>query len=133
MGVNGRNKYGAQSVWYCRTGCGSIATSKPIKGKCASCGAKMVYFASQQEFNLFHGVEVRERVGEVTDLVTQPAFPLIVCGVKIANPYHADFAWTEASDGRRVVVDVKGVDTREGKLRRKLAEAIHGIKIEVWR
>ena len=69
-----------------------------------------------------------QRAGEIADLETQPAFPLIVNGQKIGR-YTADFRYRVVKSGEVVIEDKKGVDTQSSRLRRRMAEAQYGITI----
>jgi hypothetical protein len=68
-----------------------------------------------------------QEAGEITDLETQPVFPLVVNGVKVAQ-YRADFRFKDR-DGRIHVEDVKGVRTPVYKLKARMVKAIYGIDI----
>jgi tRNA A22 N-methylase len=43
--------------------------------------------------------------------------------------YVADFVYTDAQTGERIVEDAKGVRTKDYIIKRKLMHAVHGIKI----
>ncbi len=93
-----------------------------------------IKFASKREAAVYQEFRLLEQAGQIRDLKLQPAFPLIVNGVKVApRPFHADFAFYDVVQEKHRIIDVKGMDTREGKLRRKLAEALHGVEIEVMK
>lgn len=103
-------------------------------------------YASKAEARRAVELQLLERAGEIRDLEYQPAFDLVVNGVKIGR-YVADFRylrsrflpdWTD-DRGRRVgvtlwdvvvVEDVKGVATPVYRLKKKLVQAIHGIEIQ---
>ena len=89
-------------------------------------------FDSNREAAVYLELKVSRLAGDIIgDIEFQPEFPLVINGIKITKrPYRADFRFVDATGATRIL-DVKGVDTREGKLRRKLAEAIHGVTIEV--
>ncbi len=83
-------------------------------------------FDSKAERDHYQLLYLRWAFGEITDLVLQPHYDLqderIINGKHQRGPvYVADFTYIE--DGRRVVVDVKGVETAVFKLKRKLFEA----------
>lgn len=89
-------------------------------------------FASRREAEVYQQLLNKEQAHEIADLECQPAFPLIIDGHKVTpRPYRADFRYFDMTDQKVHVLDVKGVDTREGKLRRHLAEILHRIHIEV--
>ena len=83
------------------------------------------------EFRRLIELKQRERAGEVSSVVVQPAFSLVVNGRNIGT-WRADFSYIEAGGASRVE-DVKGMETEACKLRRELAEALHGIKVDVIR
>lgn len=84
-------------------------------------------FDSKAEANRYSELVLAERAGEISNLVVQPMFPLIVNDKKIGK-YIADFQYTDR-DGNRVVEDVKGVSTPVYRLKKKLVEAIYDIHI----
>ncbi len=102
-----------------------------------------IRFASKSEARQYRELKVRERAGDVIDLELQPEYPIevlnpangeaILCGV-----YRADFRyreWRHHPDGGvsgsyvSVVTDVKGMRTPIYKLKKKLVEALYGIRI----
>jgi hypothetical protein len=103
-----RNKYGAESSW--------------IDGH---------RFASKAEAKYYMTLKLRERLGEVTDVKLQE--PFVVLGPKgqVVCTYRADFTFWDVKEGRRRVIDVKGVVTPLFKLKKKLVEAFLGITIEL--
>ncbi len=98
-----------------------------------------IRFHSKAEAKHYSELKLREKAGEIHDLVLQPAYVMaIVC----ANPsqprshttvgkYIADFRYWDVARSERVVVDVKGHDTPLSKLKRKIVEALYGIEIEI--
>jgi len=83
-------------------------------------------FASQREHQHWCISKLRERAGEIRNLERQVRFRLEINCVHICD-YIADEAYFEGE--KRVVVDVKGVETPEFKLKRKLMLAIYGIEV----
>lgn len=69
---------------------------------------------------------LKQTVGLITDLKRQVVFSCDVNGSHICN-YIADFAYME--NGRWVVEDYKGVATSVYRLKKKLVEALHGVRI----
>lgn len=84
-------------------------------------------FASQAEASRYDLLVLMEKGGEITHLVCQPRFKLVVNGVLVAV-YVGDFQYTLAN-GDKVVEDVKGVKTPVYKLKKKLMKALYGIDI----
>ena len=95
-----------------------------------------IRFASQREGNRYRTLKLLERAGEITGLELQPVFVLapgvLVPGEKRKRPalrYVADFAYTD-TDGRRVVLDVKGVQTTVFRMKMHLL-ALQGVAVKV--
>ena len=84
-------------------------------------------YDSKKEANRAQELDLLERAGEISDIERQVPFVCEVNGKKICT-YKADFRYKE-KDGTVVVEDVKGVRTGVYKLKKKLVEAIHGVKI----
>jgi hypothetical protein len=83
-------------------------------------------FASQREYQHWCVSKLRQRAGEIRNLERQVRFRLEINGVHICD-YIADEVYFERD--RRVVVDVKGVETPEWKLKAKLMLALYGIEV----
>lgn len=83
-----------------------------------------IIFDSKKEAAEYQTLKLLERVGAIADLQLQPAFELQAAYVdnngRKVKPivYKADFAYTQ--EGRRIVVDVKGVQTPVFKLKAKM-------------
>jgi hypothetical protein len=92
-------------------------------------------FDSQKEFEYFLLLSDREKRGEIENLRRQVEFEIQPeftdrNGNKIKKiAYMADFVYDDVSEGRRHIVDVKGVRTDVYKLKKKLL-AYRGIMIE---
>lgn len=85
-----------------------------------------ILFDSMKEAARYVVLRSKERMREIEGLHLQVKYPLAVEGVPICS-YVADFVYRE--HGVLVVEDVKGMRTREYKLKAKLMLAIHGIKV----
>ena len=85
-----------------------------------------ITFASRREANRYAELKLLERAGEIHGLTLQPAYDLIVDGVKICR-YVADFRYFE--NKQIVVEDAKGFKTRDYRIKKKLMKAIFGIEI----
>lgn len=108
-------------------------------------------FPSKAEAARYIELKLLQRAGKIVELELQPRFPLLVeqrQGLAIGEPlvtdlgtYIADFRYHERRvgdvagriAGPCVVEDVKGFDTPASRLRRLLAEALHGMKVRVIR
>jgi hypothetical protein len=101
-----------------------------------------ITFASKKEAAHYEQLKLRQMAGEITELVLQPKYHLHVMEIWRSGPiqirtigtFTADFEYLElkAPRGEIVTVDVKSEITRKGeayRLRKKLAEAIHGIHV----
>jgi Protein of unknown function (DUF1064) len=89
-----------------------------------------VTFDSTGEYKCYLSLVPGHELGEYT-LERQKKYSLDVNGKHITN-YIADFLITYP-DGRQRVIDFKGVETPEFKLKSKLMEALLGIVIELKR
>jgi hypothetical protein len=87
-----------------------------------------IIFPSKSEAKKYTDLLLEERAGEIAELELQPEFPIEVAGVKICV-YKADFRYLVTKTNERVVMDVKGMKTPVYRLKKKLVEAIYGIKI----
>lgn len=100
------------------------------KTKQCACGSPEVhYFPSMAERERFARLRFLERAGEITQLRLQPAFPIVVNAKKVMT-YKADFEY-QTREGKRVIEDVKGIETDVFKLKRKLVEAFYGLTLTI--
>ena len=77
--------------------------------------------------------EMMERAGEITDLKRQVKFelaPAVIIKGKKRPPlaYIADHVYVQ--NGQKVVEDVKGMVTKEYRIKRHLMKSVHGIDIQ---
>lgn len=84
-------------------------------------------FDSAAEASYYGHLKLLESQGQIRALEVHPAWNLTVNGHKIGR-YTADFAYIN-DRGECEVCDVKGVATEAYRLRKKLMQAIHGIKV----
>lgn len=109
---------------------------KRTKGKriCSVCGSRAHHFDSRAEARRYIELNMLQASGEVQMLKCQPVFELNVNGVSLGK-YVADFAYlpsTAFHEGDWIFEDVKGGHMTElSDLKRRLAEAIHGVKVDV--
>lgn len=96
-----------------------------------------VRFASKAEARRWDELRMLEKAGEITDLKRQVAYPLYVNDLLVGS-YVSDFDYLrieDASDGgrrvRRVVEDVKGVQTPLFRLKAKMFEAFYSFPITI--
>lgn len=86
------------------------------------------HFASQRELQHWCQSKLRQRAGEIANLERQVRFRIEHNGVHICD-YIADEVFFEG--GKRVVVDVKGVETPVFKLKQKLMRAFLNIEVRL--
>jgi hypothetical protein len=100
---------------------------RPSKYRAVKTTVDGIVFASKREAKRYGELKLLERGGYIRKLELQPAYLIEINGFKICK-YIADFRYFEGA--RRVVEDVKGVRTREYRIKRKLVEALYpGTKI----
>jgi len=99
-----------------------------------------VRFASRKEAARYLELKLMSKAGEIDELELQPVFPLHVMEIwrsqvpiRIATvgKFTADFRYRDLSTGEIVVEDVKSTVTKTEayRLRKRIAEAVHGITI----
>lgn len=84
-------------------------------------------FDSKREANRYSELLLLEKAGEISDLVCQAPFDVVVNNKHICY-YKADFQYI-TKEGETVVEDVKGVRTDVFILKKKLVEALYDITI----
>ncbi len=87
-----------------------------------------VAFASAKEARRYSELRLLERAGNLSELVLQPRFPLVVNGEKICT-YVADFSYRPLRSDTLTIEDVKGVKTPIYNLKKRLMKAVHGIEV----
>lgn len=91
-------------------------------------------FDSTGEAKRYCDLRMLERGGEIRNLEVHPALHMTINGRKLGRGWLTlDFKYEREEEAGwwPVYEDFKAVDSRESKFRRQVAEAIHGIKIEV--
>jgi len=86
-----------------------------------------VRFPSKKEARRYSQLKLLLAAGQIKNLELQPQYPIHVAGSKICT-YIADFRYIDRS-GVTIVEDVKGVETPVFRLKKKLVEAIYGLKL----
>jgi len=94
-------------------------------------------FDSRREAARYRELRILERLGVIRDLELQPRYPIVVRELKdvalwiTCGHYTADFRYLETETGAVAVEDVKSKATRTTayRLRKRLVEAIYGIRI----
>lgn len=87
-----------------------------------------IRFASKKEAKRWSELQLRVKAGEISPVERQPRYPIMLNGTLICT-YIADFRYFEKLGGRLVTEDAKGFRTPEYRLKKKLVEALYGIKI----
>lgn len=87
-----------------------------------------IRFDSKLEGERYETLKMAERAGVISDLKLQVPFELKVNGIQICK-YIADFTYIQ--NGKLVVNDAKGVQTKEFRLKQKLMLAVYGIEIQI--
>ena len=99
-----------------------------------------IWFDSTKEATRYQELKLLAASGAIVDLELQPVFPLHVVElyrqlppitVACVGVYRADFRYVDAATGEIVIEDVKSEATKTEayNLRRRIAEAVHGITI----
>lgn len=86
-----------------------------------------IKFHSRREAQRYAELKLHVKAGNLVSFERQVPFVCAVNDVKVCT-YYADFV-TYSKDGQRTVEDVKGFRTDIYKLKKKLVEALYGIKI----
>lgn len=90
-----------------------------------------IRFDSKREAAYYGELKMREKAGEVTGVELQRPFKLLGPKGELMATYKADFAFWDNREDRFRVIDVKGVETKEFRLKKKMMRALLGIEIEV--
>lgn len=107
--------------------------SKPKRRKYGNekCEYNGIKFDSKRERDYYIELERRDRLGEITGLELQRPFALLGNNGMLIATYKADFCfWDNVADRFRVI-DVKGVETKDFKLKKKMMLGLLGINVEV--
>lgn len=97
------------------------------------------FFDSKKEATYYNQLKLRKRAGDIKEFSLQPRFDYHCCYTKNDSDglihdynksyfYKADFKVIN-NDGSEEIIDVKGVRTAEYKRKKKIVEALYGIKI----
>lgn len=90
-----------------------------------------IRFDSKREAAYYGELKLREKAGEVGGVELQKRFQILGPTGVLVCVYVADFAFWDHREDRFRIIDVKGVETKEFKLKRKMMRAFNGIEIEV--
>lgn len=90
-----------------------------------------IRFDSKREAEYYAALKLREKAGEVIGVELQRPFALLGNNGMLIATYKADFCfWDNVADRFRVI-DVKGVETKDFKLKKKMMLGLLGINVEV--
>lgn len=92
-----------------------------------------ITFDSAAEATRYQVLKLKLDMGFIHDLRLQVPYPITVGNGVVVAIYKADFVYVEDGANFEIAEDVKGMDTPVSKLKRKLVEAIHGVKVEIVR
>lgn len=97
-----------------------------------------IVFDSKAEAGRYRELRILERAGQITGLELQPKYTILdkysIGGRKErAVVYIPDFKYTDTGTGAVVVEDVKGFETKDFKIKRKLFESRYGIELRLVR
>jgi hypothetical protein len=91
-----------------------------------------IWFDSKREAAYYANLKQREKAGEVSAVELQRSFALLGPQGLLMATYRCDFAFIDHTQGDRFrVVDVKGVETKEFRLKKRMMKALLGIDVEV--
>jgi len=90
-----------------------------------------IVFDSKKEMDVYLGLKLRERLGEIKQLTHHPAYKCFIGGQHFTT-YTPDFSYIINAENREEIVEVKSSGTRKDpayRLRKKAAELQYGIHI----
>lgn len=91
-------------------------------------------FDSEKEAMRYKELRILLKAGKIGMLARQVEYSLQVKGTPVAS-YVADFEYLDAETGKRIVEDVKSIQTRKlpvYRLKKKLMKRIYGIEIKEY-
>lgn len=108
----------------------------PSKKKPNKYGAKKtivdgITFDSKREAAYYGELKIREKLGEVSAVELQRPFKLLGPKGELLCTYKCDFAFWDHIVDRFRVIDVKGIETRDFKIKKRMMRAMNGIEVEV--
>jgi hypothetical protein len=106
-----------------------LQSDQPVsKYRNEKCVIDGVTFDSKREGKRYLRLKAMQLCGSISGLELQPEYVIEINGILICS-YFADFRYTWVETGETIIEDVKGVRTNVFALKKKLAEALHGIQI----
>lgn len=116
---------------YFARGYGRFHVSAPDQRTCDG-----VLFASKAEMRRYKELKLLEKAGKIKGLVLQPKYLLLEGFVRNEvhhQPIHyvGDFLYYDKEKKRKVVEDVKGVETEVFRIKQKLFAYRHNIELRI--
>lgn len=113
----------------------ALLAVKPKKRKYRNepCIIDGIKFASKAEGAYYAKLKQREKAGEVGGVEMQRRFDIRGARGEVICVYVADFCFWDHTADRFRVIDVKGFETKEFRLKKRLMRIINHIEIEVVR
>lgn len=109
------------------------AKAKPRKYRNEPITVDGIRFDSKREAAYYGELKQREKLGEVSAVDLQTPFAITGPDGLLITTYKADFCfWDHVADRFRVV-DVKGVETKEFRIKKRLMKSLKGIDVEIVR
>lgn len=104
--------------------------AKDPKYKAIKCQYNGINFDSKKERDYYINLYYQQKAGLITKIVLQPRYDIFINSIFIGF-YKADFEVTYAVTGNVEVIDAKGIATPVFNLKKKIIEALYGIKIKL--
>lgn len=126
----------ARHVWVCQRCSAWHETKRKVCDSSygvvgEACNGLVLCFDSKAEAKRYAELRLMERYGDIGPIEVHPRFPCVINGTKVCT-YIADFRYPTREG--TVVEDVKGHKDHtdsSSALRRKVAEALHGITVRI--
>jgi hypothetical protein len=109
----------------------SAKPKKPSKYRNVPVTVDGIRFASKREAAYYCELKLREKAGEVSGLSLQHHFVLHGPDGLLITTYVADFCFWDSTADRFRVIDVKGMETKEFRIKKRLMKSLKGIDVEI--
>lgn len=106
-------------------------TAKPSKYRNTPVTVDGIRFDSKAEAKRYHQLKLLERGGSIYNLRRQVWHELQAANGAVACRYRSDFDYNDTSTGNPITEDVKGVLTRDFKIKARLFKEQYGREIRV--
>ncbi len=103
----------------------AMTQSKPSKYGNEPVWIDGIRFDSRAEGKRYCQLKLLQAAGEIAELELQPKVKLTVNGVQVCT-YIGDFRYWHVHSKKRVTEDVKGIETKDFKIKAKLFRAVFG-------